>query len=88
MGYRRKKRRISPPLGWIGYGLNVIRNYDNGNDDWLAYNGNKNEWAVVYHGIGFGGKVKEETEAVHIIIKGDNINTENSEKVFLIPVPR
>ena len=88
MGYRRKKRRIylyRPPLGWIGYGLNVIGNYDNGNNDWLAYNGNKNEWAVAYHGVGFGGKAKNVAEAIHMIIEGDNIKTENNEKVFLIP---
>ena len=41
-----------PPAGWKGYGLNVWSKYDNGNNDWLAMNGNKNEWAVAYHGIG------------------------------------
>jgi hypothetical protein len=41
-----------PPQGWKGYGLKVLGKYDNGNDDWLAYNGNPNEWAVAYHGIG------------------------------------
>ena len=43
---------IPPPQGWKGYGLNVLNKYDNGNNDWLAMNGNKNEWAVAYHGIG------------------------------------
>ena len=41
-----------PPKGWKGYGLKVLGKYDNGNDDWLAYNGNENEWAIAYHGIG------------------------------------
>ena len=41
-----------PPIGWKGFGLKVIDKYDNGNNDWLAYDGNKNEWAVAYHGIG------------------------------------
>ena len=41
-----------PHEGWKGYGLKVLGKYDGGNDDWLAYNGNKNEWAVAYHGIG------------------------------------
>ena len=41
-----------PPKGWKGYGLKVKDVYDNGNNDWLAYNGNPNEWAVAYHGIG------------------------------------
>ena len=40
-----------PPEGWIGYGLKVMDKYDNQNNDWIAYNGNKNEWAVAYHGI-------------------------------------
>ena len=39
------------PQGWIGFGLKVLGKYDNGNDDWLAYDGNKNEWAVAYHGV-------------------------------------
>ena len=43
---------IPPAQGWIGYGLKVWGKYDNGNNDWLAYNGNKNEWAIAYHGIG------------------------------------
>ena len=41
-----------PHEGWKGYGLKVLGKYDGGNDDWLAYNGNQNEWAVAYHGIG------------------------------------
>ena len=41
-----------PPEGWKGYGLKVLGKYDGGSDDWLAYNGNSNEWAVAYHGIG------------------------------------
>ena len=47
-----------PPLGWIGFGLNVKGNYDNGNNDWLAKNGNKNEWAVAYCGVGTKRKGK------------------------------
>ena len=43
---------IPPPQGWKGYGLNVLDKYDNGNNDWLSCNGNQNEWAIAYHGIG------------------------------------
>ena len=32
--------------------LKVWDKYDGGNNDCLAYNGNVNEWAVAYHGIG------------------------------------
>ena len=35
-----------PPKGWIGIGLNVLNLYEN--NDWIAHNGNKNEWAVAY----------------------------------------
>ena len=42
-----------PPInGWKGFGLNVLNKYDNGNNDWIANNSNKNEWAVAYHGTG------------------------------------
>ena len=38
-----------PDNTWIGYGLKVWDVYDNGNNDWIAMNGNSNEWAVAYH---------------------------------------
>ena len=41
-----------PPKGWKGFGLKVMDVYDYGNNDWLAYDGNPNEWAIAYHGIG------------------------------------
>ena len=37
-----------PPYGWIGIGLKVLEKYDHVNNDWIAHNGNKNEWAVAY----------------------------------------
>jgi len=44
---KNEKRRgfdyYPPPKGWKGFGLKVVGKYDNGNDDWLAYNGNENE---------------------------------------------
>ena len=43
-----------PDNTWIGYGLKVWDVYDNGNNDWIAMNGNSNEWAVAYHGTGEG----------------------------------
>jgi hypothetical protein len=41
-----------PTNGWKGFGLKVLDKYDNGNNDWIANDGNKNEWAVAYHGTG------------------------------------
>jgi hypothetical protein len=38
------------PKGWKRIGLKVSKLYDGGNDDWLAMNGNANEWAVAFHG--------------------------------------
>ena len=59
-----------PPLnGWKGFGLKVTDIYDNGNNDWLAHNGNKNEWAVAYHGIGTKMNCSLE-KATSSIIKG------------------
>ena len=39
-----------PTHNWVGYGLKVLGQYDNGNDDWFIMDGNVNEWAVAYHG--------------------------------------
>ena len=39
-----------PSGNWIRVGLRVKGRYDNGNNDWLARNGNPREWAVAYHG--------------------------------------
>ena len=39
-----------PKHNWIGYGLKVLGQYDNGNNDWIAMDGNANEWAIAYHG--------------------------------------
>ena len=60
----------TPPEGWIGYGLKVRGKYDNGNDEWLACNGNTNEWAVAYHGVGRGFGMTLENAANNIIVGG------------------
>ena len=44
--------KYDPPYEWHAYGLKVLNNYDNMNNDWLACNNNPNEWAVAYHGVG------------------------------------
>ena len=53
-GERRGGRQYNPPNGWIGYGLNVLNKYDNGNNDWLACNGRPGEWCIAYHGACHG----------------------------------
>ena len=53
VGEKRGGFDYTPPhQGWKGYGLKVWDKYDGGNNDWLACNGNQNEWAIAYHGIG------------------------------------
>ena len=37
-----------PDKNWIGFGLRVWDLY--GSNDWIGMDGNKNEWAVAYHG--------------------------------------
>jgi hypothetical protein len=49
-GERRGGKAYNPPVGWVGYGLNVLSKYDNGNNDWLACNGRDGEWCIAYHG--------------------------------------
>ena len=39
-----------PGNNWSGYGLKVLDEYDNGDNDWITKNGNPKEWAVAYHG--------------------------------------
>ena len=52
-----------PKHNWVGYGLKVWDQYDNKNNDWIGMDGNKNEWAVAYHGTS--------TSAVYPICKKD-----------------
>ncbi len=55
--------------GWKGFGLKVCGKYDNRNND-QAYNGNPNEQAIAYNGIGAGGSCKTVEEATNKIYKG------------------
>ena len=41
-----------PPIGWVGYGLNIAGKYDNGDNSWIGYENSKGEWAIGYIGIG------------------------------------
>ena len=59
-----------PPKGWKGFGLKVWGKYDNGNNAWLASDGNPQEWAIAYHGIGAGGSCKTVEDAAKNIYLG------------------
>ena len=39
------------PLGWVGYGLNILGKYDNGDNTWLGMSNNPGVYAVAYFGI-------------------------------------
>ena len=58
-------RKYIPPNNWIGFGLNVINKYDNGNNDWLSCDGRKGEWCIAYH----GACVRSTSDQIKQIIK-------------------
>ena len=66
----------NPPEGWIRYGLNVVGKYDNGNDDWLAFDNRKGEWCIAYYGVAQGKTSNDAKKVVGIIA------TSNLKKVF------
>jgi hypothetical protein len=41
----------NPPVGWWRYGLKVINEYDDGNNDWLSYDNRPGEWCISYSGL-------------------------------------
>jgi hypothetical protein len=64
-GENRGGRPYKPPDGWIGFGLNVINKYDNGNNDWLACDGRNGEWCIAFH----GACVRSTSDQIKQIIK-------------------
>ena len=64
-GESRGGRPYNPPDGWIGFGLNVINKYDNGNNDWLTCDGRPGEWCVAFH----GACVRNTSDQIKQIIK-------------------
>ena len=51
-GEKRGGEEYIPPIGWVGYGLNVLNNDLYGEDStWLGMNNCKGEWCVAYHGV-------------------------------------
>jgi hypothetical protein len=68
-GENRGGRPYTPPDGWIGFGLNVIGKYDNGNNDWLACNGRPGEWCVAYHGTCCNSNSDQIKQTIKIILE-------------------
>ena len=60
-----------PTPNWVGYGLNIFDQYDNGNNDWIEMDCNQNEWAVAYHGT----KIKVVKPICEVNVKFFSINS-------------
>ena len=54
--FKRGGEKYNPPYFYKGFALRVLNKFDNGNNSWLDNNGNENEWAIGYHGIGKGNE--------------------------------
>ena len=69
------KNYYPPDDKWVGYGLRVLDQYDNGNNDWIAMDGNPNEWAVAFHAT-------SENAVEHIWKKGEKFHSSVKEGAF------
>ena len=68
-GENRGGKPYNPPDGWIGFGLNVLNKYDNGNNDWLACDGRAGEWCVAYHGACRGNSSEQIKQIIKPILQ-------------------
>lgn len=54
-GYGQNEKRggevYYPPNGWMRVGVKVYGEYDNGNNNWLSYDGRAGEWSICYRGV-------------------------------------
>ena len=84
---KRGNMPYSPPIGWIGIGLNVMDKYDMGNNTWLGHDGSNGEWCVAYHGVGRfkdSDKIKKIIGSIYetSFISGPNQVHRNHEDIF------
>ena len=74
VGGKRGGFEYKPPTGWIGIGIKVLNLYEN--NDWLAHNENKNEWAVAYISVNekiIGNILKDGFKpALRLVIENDD----------------
>ena len=68
---KRGKERYAVPVGWMGFGIEVEKRYEN-EPDWIACDGREGEWAVAYHGFGCRMKSSELKSIIKTIIH-DNL---------------
>ena len=53
-GGLRGGQKYNPPIGFLGYSLNILNKYDNGDNSWIGMSNSNKEWWVAYHGAGRG----------------------------------
>ena len=70
----RGTEKYDPPYGWIGIGLNVLDEYDNGNNDWLMNNTKSSEWAIAYRGISPSNQSNKINQLLKYIITKRDLN--------------
>ena len=69
-----------PPVGWWRYGLKVVDEYDDGDNDWLSYDNRPGEWCISYSGLsinknGIGKQYQNEKDTKHDGIVGLGVVT-------------
>ena len=92
---KRGGKAYVPPVGWVGFGLNVLSKYDNGNNDWLGCKNKSGEYAIGYIGINNSyndkdqmiediSSLSQDMEAINnkMYIQDDNLRYRNDKKVF------
>ena len=68
IGEKRGNMEYDPPLGWIGIGLKVMDEYDDGDNTWIGMDNCEGEWCVAYHGV---GRDRDDVKKITgLIIKG------------------
>ena len=67
-GEKRGGHNYNPPLGWIGFGINIYNKYEN--NYWFSSNNNQNEWAVAYHGVARGQSSDNVKKVIKLILMG------------------
>ncbi len=81
IGESRGGEKYFPPLGWYGIGLRVLNQYDDGNNDWLDYDNNENEFSIAYLGLNnFLNKKEKIIEDLNDFCK--NVNKMVKEKTY------
>lgn len=66
-GKRGGEEYIPPIKDWLGFGLNVLGKYDNGDNTWLDYRNLKGEFAIGY--IGLDNFNKESNDFSNVLTK-------------------